>query len=45
MIGDRNAQCGEETVQTIRDAGATASFRRTDVSVASDVEALVDHAM
>jgi NAD(P)-dependent dehydrogenase (short-subunit alcohol dehydrogenase family) len=45
VIGDHNAQRGEETVQTIRDAGATASFRQTDVSVASDVEALVEHAM
>jgi len=45
VIGDRNAQCGEETVKAIRDAGATASFRQTDVSAASDVEALVAHAM
>ena len=45
VIGDRNAQRGEETVRIIRDAGGTASFRRTDVSVASDVEALVEHAM
>ena len=29
----------------IRDAGGTASFRRMDVLVAADVEALVDHAM
>ena len=34
VIGDRNVQRGEETVQMIRDAGGTASFRRTDVSVA-----------
>jgi NAD(P)-dependent dehydrogenase (short-subunit alcohol dehydrogenase family) len=45
VIGDRNAQCGEATVRTIRDAGGTASFRGTDVSVASDVEAFVEHAM
>ncbi len=45
VIGDRNVQRGDETVRMIRDAGGTASFRRTDVSVAPDVEALVDHAM
>ena len=45
MIGDRNAQSGEETVLTIRDTGGMASFRRADVSGASDIEALVDHAM
>jgi NAD(P)-dependent dehydrogenase (short-subunit alcohol dehydrogenase family) len=45
VIGNRNVQRGEETVQMIRDAGGTASFRRTDVLVAADVEGLVDHAM
>ena len=45
VIGNRNAQRGEETVSMIRDAGGTASFRRTDVLVATDVEALVDHAI
>ncbi len=45
VIGDRNVQPGEETAQIIRDAGGTASFRRTDVSVGPDVEALVDHAV
>lgn len=44
-IGDRNVQRGEEAVQIIRDAGGAASFRQTDVSVAPDVEALVDHAV
>jgi len=29
----------------IRDAGGTASFQRTDVLVAAEIEALVDHAM
>ena len=43
VIADRNVQRGEETVSTIRDAGGTASFRRTDVSVAADIEALVDY--
>jgi len=45
VIGNRNVQRGEETVRMIRDAGGTASFRRTDVLVAADVEALVDHAI
>jgi NAD(P)-dependent dehydrogenase (short-subunit alcohol dehydrogenase family) len=45
VIGNRNVQRGEETVSMIRDAGGAASFRRTDVLVAADVEALVDHAM
>jgi NAD(P)-dependent dehydrogenase (short-subunit alcohol dehydrogenase family) len=45
VIGNRNVQRGEETVRVIRDAGGKASFRRTDVSVAADVEALVDHAV
>jgi len=45
VIGNRNVQRGEETVSMIRDAGGKASFRRTDVLVAADVEALVDHAI
>ena len=45
VIGDRNVERGEETVWMIRDSGGTASFRQTDVSVANDVEALVDHTM
>ena len=45
VIGDRNVQCGEETVQTIREVGGTASFRRADVSIGPDIEALVNHAM
>jgi NAD(P)-dependent dehydrogenase (short-subunit alcohol dehydrogenase family) len=45
VIGNRNVQRGEETVSMIRDAGGTATFRRTDVLVAGDVEALVDHAI
>ena len=45
VIGDRNDERGGATAQIIRDAGGTAAFHRTDVSVASDVEALVDHAM
>jgi len=45
VIGNRNVQRGEETVSMIRDAGGTASFKRTDVSVAAEVKALVDHAV
>jgi len=45
VIGNRNVQRGEETVAMIQKAGGTASFRRTDVLVASEIEALVDHAV
>src|SRR5437763_4294478 len=45
VIGNRNVQRGEETVSMIRDAGWTASFKRTDVLVAAEIEALVDHAV
>jgi NAD(P)-dependent dehydrogenase (short-subunit alcohol dehydrogenase family) len=45
VIGNRNVQRGEETVSMIRDAGGTASFQRTDVLVASEIEALVDYAV
>jgi len=45
VIGDRDVQRGEETVSMIRDAGGTATFRGTDVLVAAEVEALVDHAI
>jgi NAD(P)-dependent dehydrogenase (short-subunit alcohol dehydrogenase family) len=45
VIGDRDVQRGEETVSMIRDAGGTATFQRTDVLVAAQVEALVDHAI
>ena len=45
VIGNRNVERGEETVAMIREAGGTASFRRTDVMVAAEVEALVEHAV
>jgi NAD(P)-dependent dehydrogenase (short-subunit alcohol dehydrogenase family) len=45
VIGDRNVQRGEETVRVIRDVGGTANFRRTDVSIRSEIKALVDYAM
>lgn len=44
VIGNRNVERGEETVRTIQKAGGKATFRRTDVTVAADVEALVGHA-
>jgi NAD(P)-dependent dehydrogenase (short-subunit alcohol dehydrogenase family) len=45
VIGNRNAKRGEETVAMIRDAGGTASFKKTDVLVAAEIKALVDHAV
>ena len=45
VIGNRNVDRGEETVSMIRDAGGTASFKRTDVMVAAEIEALVAHAV
>jgi NAD(P)-dependent dehydrogenase (short-subunit alcohol dehydrogenase family) len=44
VIGNRNVQRGEETVAMIRKTGGTASFKRTDVLVAAEIAALVDHA-
>jgi NAD(P)-dependent dehydrogenase (short-subunit alcohol dehydrogenase family) len=45
VIGNRNVERGEETVSMIRDAGGKATFRRTDVVVAAEIEALVNHAV
>ena len=45
VIGNRNIERGEETVSMIRKAGGMASFQRTDVMVAAEVEALVKHAV
>src|SRR5947207_5231930 len=45
VIGNRNVQRGEETIAMIRGAGGTASFKRTDVLVAADIEALVNYAV
>ena len=45
IIADRNVQRGEKIASMIRDAGGTASFRRTDVSVAAEIESLVDYTM
>lgn len=41
VVGDVLESQGKETVQGIQDAGGEALFRRTDVSRAADVEALV----
>jgi NAD(P)-dependent dehydrogenase (short-subunit alcohol dehydrogenase family) len=43
VIGNRNVQRGEETVAMIQKAGGTASFKKTDVTIAKEIEALVDH--
>src|SRR2546430_7688065 len=45
VIGNRNVQRGEETVAMIRKAGGEANFKRTDVLVAVEIEALVEHTM
>jgi Dehydrogenases with different specificities (related to short-chain alcohol dehydrogenases) len=45
VIGNRNVQRGEETVAMIQKAGGTTSFKKTDVTVAKDIEALVEHAV
>ena len=45
VIGNRNVERGEETVAMIRKAGGTASFKRTDVLVTAEIEALVEHAV
>src|SRR5436189_5631215 len=45
VIGNRNVQRGEETVSMLRDTGATASFKRTDVLIAAEIEELGDHAV
>src|SRR5262245_28657269 len=45
VIGNRNAENGEETVSLIAAAGGKAVFQKTDVTVASQVEALVARAV
>ncbi|MFT5501474.1 MAG: NAD(P)-dependent dehydrogenase (short-subunit alcohol dehydrogenase family) [Woeseiaceae bacterium] len=45
VIGNRNAERGDEVVKAIQDAGGKASFLRTDVESESDIKALVDHAV
>lgn len=41
VLGNRNERAGEETVKAARALGARAEFRRTDVTRAGDIEALV----
>ncbi|MGD9054978.1 MAG: glucose 1-dehydrogenase [Desulfobacterales bacterium] len=41
IIADINVEGGEETVQSISDAGGEAHFIRTDVSKSTEVEALI----
>jgi NAD(P)-dependent dehydrogenase (short-subunit alcohol dehydrogenase family) len=45
VIGDIAAKAGEETAALIESAGGEATFVHTDVTSASDVEAMVDHAV
>jgi NAD(P)-dependent dehydrogenase (short-subunit alcohol dehydrogenase family) len=45
VIGNRNVQRGEETVAMIKKAGGEASFKKTDVLVTKEIEALVDQAV
>jgi NAD(P)-dependent dehydrogenase (short-subunit alcohol dehydrogenase family) len=45
VIGNRNVQRGNETVAMIQKAGGTASFKKTDVLITKEIEALVDHAV
>jgi NAD(P)-dependent dehydrogenase (short-subunit alcohol dehydrogenase family) len=45
VVGNRNVARGNETIELIRRAGGTAVFCRTDVTVAGDVEALVQCAV
>ena len=39
---DKNINGGEETVQLIKEAGGEAVFMRADISIAGDVETLID---
>jgi NAD(P)-dependent dehydrogenase (short-subunit alcohol dehydrogenase family) len=43
--GDLNPEGGDETAELCRAKGADASFIRTDVTVESDIEALIAHAV
>jgi len=45
VIGNRSVERGEETVALIEQAGGEAVFRRTDVTVATDLAALVELAV
>jgi len=45
VIGNRNAESGAQTVELVKAAGGQAVFQPTDVTVASEVEALVARAV
>lgn len=45
VVGNRNADEGRGAVEQLKKLGAEATFLRTDVAVASEIEALVDHAV
>ena len=45
VIGNRNVAAGEETVARIRAEGGDARYVRTDVTVAADVERLIETAV
>src|SRR5438093_1013667 len=45
VIGNRNRGQGQAVVQEIARLGGKADFRRTDVTSAADVKALVQHAV
>ncbi len=45
VVADVNVDGGDETVRLIQDTGGEATFVRADVSNASDVSAMVDHAV
>lgn len=45
VIGNRNAQQGEDVVAAIKDAGGVAVFQQTDVTDAPQVRALVERAV
>ena len=45
VVADINVDGGEETVRIIQDTGGEATFVRADVSKASDVTAMVSHAV
>ena len=45
VVADVNVDGGDETVRLIQDTGGEATFVRADVSNASDVSAMLDHAV
>lgn len=45
LLADRNQAQGEEAAEAVRAAGGCASFLRTDISIAAEVEALVARAV